>query len=329
MVNRRTFLRGAGAAGALSMAGVSGCIGQFGGDQPYGDGTVTFLMSPTEPQNFMMRQYAPVREQLDQAAGENVDVELQYARNYSAILSALGSGNQEVAETGPLAAALGVKADDAEIALQRKAFGTWDYTSVIVTRSDTDIEETSDLEGEKIAFADTTSASGSLYPLYMIQQAGLDIGEAPTSDNGADFTGTWSSHAQAITALEEGQVDAAGVGKFIAVAEAGTDQYKEGIRLVEKTTGIPRAPIIVSPELSDEQQSTIVDALANAPEGMYLGKDGEEDPEDVPDSEADDLWFSDVRPADLETYRPVVDVANELGLSTDLLDSAVRTTTSG
>ena len=83
---------------------------------------------------------------------------------------------------------------------------------------------------------------------------------------------------------------------------------------METYDGIPRAPIVTSPELSDEEQSALVDAMKDAPEEMYLGEDGEADTDD-------DLWFSDVRPADVETYQPVIDVATELGIETEFLDS--------
>jgi phosphonate transport system substrate-binding protein len=307
-MQRRTFLRGAG-VGAASLT--AGCIGEFG-SRPYGDGTLTFVMSPTEPQDYMESQYAPLRDYLDEQVDDDVDVELQYAKNYSAVLRALGEGNAEIAETGPFAAALGVKADQAEVALQRFAFGTWTYFSVIVTREGTDISEPTDLEGKEIAFADTTSASGSLYPLYMLQQAGLEIGDAPLSDDGAEFSATWSGHSQAFESLMEEQVDAAGVGRFITWDyEAG--DYKEGVAEVDATGDIPRAPIVVSPELDDEKADMLVGALEEAPDEMYYGADGEADTDD-------DLWFSDVRQADLETYQPVIDVANELNLDSDLLD---------
>jgi len=326
MASRRDFLKATGAASAASMTGLAGCIGSFG-SQPYGDGTVQFMMSPTEPQNYMKKQYGPVKNHLSEQL-ENADVELQYASNYSAVLQGLGSGSADIAETGPFAAALGVKSDKANIALQRKAFGTWKYTSVIVTREDSDVEAVSDLEGKTVAFADMTSASGSLYPLWMMKKEGLSIGEAPSSDNGADFTGTWSGHAEAFKTLQDGQADAAAVGKFIT---QGDDGYADGIRPLAdymedyNENGIPRAPMVTSPELSDSNKEALVDALKDAPESMYLGENGK--PNDETDESKDgvtddDLWFSGVRPADLETYQPVIDVANELGLSTDLLDSA-------
>jgi len=321
MVRRRDFLKTAGAAGAVGLT--AGCIGQFG-SQPYGDGTLTFVMSPSEPQEYMQKQYQPVKNYLSEKVSGDASVELQYAKNYSAVLRALGSGNAEIAETGPFAAALGVKGDQCEIALQRKAYGTWDYYSVIVTKPDSGIESLSDLKGKKIAFADMTSASGSLYPLYMLKQAGLSIGQAPRSDEGADFDATWSNHAAAFESMMNGQADAAGVGRFIAY-NPEDDKYKEGVKLVDRVEGIPRAPMIMSPELSDDKQEMLTQAFVDAPDSMYLGANGK--PNDQTDESKDgvvddDLWFSDVRKASLDTYQPVIDVANDLGIESDLLDQA-------
>ena len=307
MIGRRQYLKSAGATGAALLT--AGCIGQFG-DQPYNNGEVNFLMSPTEPQDLMTAQYEPVGEQLEEATGEEVD--LRYSRSYSTILQALGSGNGDFAETGPFAAALGVKDDKAEIALQRHAFGSWTYHSVIVSQAGSDITSIEDLEGKKIAFADILSSSGSLYPLWMLQDAGLSIGEAPGSDEGAAFEASWSSHAQAAEALKAGQVDAAGVGRFIVWNYDASD-YQSDFQEVAHTSGIPRAPMIVSPTLSSDEKTTLVNAMSNAPDSMYLGADGEADTDD-------DLWFDGVRPADLSTYQPVIDVANDLGVTTDLLD---------
>jgi phosphonate transport system substrate-binding protein len=323
MASRREFLKATGAASAVGMSGLAGCIGSFG-SQPYGNGTIDFLMSPTEPQNYMKKQYGPFADHIDESV-DDADVGLQYASDYSAVLQGLGSGSADIAETGPFAAALGVNSEDAEIALQRKAFGGWKYTSVIVTHEDSDVESISDLEGETIAFADITSASGSLYPLWMLKEEGLDVGEAPSSDNGADFTGTWSGHAEAFKTLQDGQAAAAAVGKFIT---QGDDGYVEGIQPIAdymedyNEDGIPRAPMVTSPDLSDENKEALVDAISNAPEEAYLGENGKPNSDTGDDETEDDLWFSGVRSADLETYQPVIDVANELGLSTDLLDSA-------
>jgi phosphonate transport system substrate-binding protein len=241
-----------------------------------------------------------------------VPTTLRYARNYSAVLQAMGSGTADIAETGPFAAALGVKAGKADIALQRFAYGSWEYSSVIVTKEGSDISSLSDLEGETVAFADRLSASGALFPLFMLKQAGLNVGGYPQEKGEANFEATFSGHAQAFQQLANDQVAAAGVGQFITLND--DRELKDGFRYVETYDGIPRAPIVTSPELSDAEQTELVDALKDAPDSVYFGADGEEGTDD-------DLWFSDVRPADVDVYQPVIDVANELGIETEFLDS--------
>ena len=310
MTKRRTFIKTAGALGAAGAT--AGCLGSItgGGSAAYGDDRINFYMSHSEPQDLMESQYAPVEAQLEEATG--VETNLNYAAGYSAVLQSLGGGSGDVAETGPFAAALGVKEDRCDIALQRFAYGSWEYSSVIVTQQDSDIESLSDLEGERVAFADRLSASGALFPLFMLQDAGLSIGDLPTDTGDADFTPQFSSHAEAFAALERGQVAAAGVGKFITLND--DRELKDGFRFVETFDGIPRAPVIVSPELSDEEKTEVTEAFLNAPDSMYYGEDGEEGTDD-------DLWFSDVREATVEDYQPVIDVATDLGISAELLDS--------
>ena len=315
---RRRFLGGTSAALAAALAG---CTGGGGGDDdggsdptdtpvPYGNGEVNFVMSPSEPQEYMESQYQPVKEHLTEEVG--MTTKLKYARNYSAVLQAMGSGTADIAETGPFAAALGVNAGRADIALQRYAYGSWDYTSVIVTKEGSDIESLSDLDGETVAFADRLSASGALFPLFMLKEAGLDIGNYPQEQGSAAFDATFSGHAQAFKQLEEDQAPAAGVGQFITLND--DRELKDGYEYVETYDGIPRAPIVTSVELSEAEKSRLVDALEGASDDVYHGADGEADTDD-------DLWFSDLRPADVETYQPVIDVATELGIEADQLEA--------
>lgn len=338
MTKRREFLKRAGAVGSIGLTGMAGCLGGDGGGDGNDEGTATtgadestdatateeatateqaemyggelnFIMSPSEPQDQMMAQYAPVKSYLSKELG--VPAKLKYGANYSAVVRALGSGTADVAEMGPFAAALGEMDKKANIALQRKGYGSYEYASVWVTKSDSGISSLKDLKGKKVALADRLSASGSLFPLYMAKQAGLSIGEYPTGDGGADFQVQYAGgHGAAFKALESGQVDAAGVGQFIVLND--DRKLKDGYAYVEKKEGIPRAPICVSPELSEKEASKVTKSLLDAPEKMYLGEDGEADTDD-------DLWFSDVREASKDTYQPVIDVAKELGIELEQL----------
>lgn len=329
MAKRRNFLKTAGALGTIGITGLAGCTS--GDDstpegegedstptasptpEPMYGGELNFIMSPSEPQDKMMAQYSPVKAHLESELG--VEAKLKYGANYSAVVRALDSGTADVAEMGPFAAALGEIDDMADIVLQRKGYGSYEYSSVWVTKDDSGIEKLEDLKGKKVALADRLSASGSLFPLYMAKQAGLAIGDHPTGDGGADFDVQYAGgHGAAFKALESGQVEAVGVGQFIALEEndEGERVLKDGYSYVDTYDGIPRAPICVSPQLSDEEKTKLTQAMLDAPESMYLGEDGE-------DGTDDDLWFSDVREASKDTYQPVIDVAKELGIDLEQL----------
>jgi phosphonate transport system substrate-binding protein len=296
-----------------------------GGDGTTGDGTTTgdsssskmnfqngevnFNVSPSVAQESLTAQYKPIKQHLSDKLG--VPASMQLANDYSAVIEALSSGTSDVAETGPFAAALGVKSDKAEIILQRKGYGSWTYKSLIAVPADSDVEKLTDLKGKTVAFADRLSASGALYPLYNLKsEGGLKIGNLPQGAGGsADFTPNFTGgHEKSYAALKSGQVDAAGFGGFIpGIAE----NYDKNAKTIHTQDGLPRAPIVVSPELSKEEKTAITDAFTGAPDKIYYGADGKQDTDD-------DLWFNAVREAGVDKYQGVIDVANDLGVGEDI-----------
>jgi phosphonate transport system substrate-binding protein len=312
MTRRRTFLETAGVVG--STVAVAGCLGL--GGEPFNDGEIDFNVSPSVPQEDLEVQYSPVREFLSEEFDRTTKMNL--ADNYSAVIEALGSGTTDVAETGPLAAALGVNDDSAEIILQRKGYGTWTYKSIIAVRTDSDVEDVADIEGTSVAFSDPLSTSGALYPLYNISQAGVDIGNLPEGNGSeAAFDAVFAGgHVSSYEQLVQGQVEVAGMGGFVRDTAAGPspEEFENDARTLAESTGLPRAPIVVSPELSEDRTETLQQAFIDAPQEIYWGADGEEGTDD-------DLWFDDVRESDVEEYQSVVDVATELGVGTGVFES--------
>lgn len=340
MEDRRTFIKAAGAASVVGLTGLAGCTGDTSEETTTEDettesgssdtteaddttaeeeeqmnflnGEINMNVSPSVAQEQLEAQYKPIKEHLSEEIG--LPAEMRLANNYSAVIEALGSGTSDVAETGPFAAALGVSSDKADIILQRKGYGSWTYVSIIVTNKDSDIESLSDLEGKTVAFSDRLSASGCLYPLYNLKTEGdLDVGDLPEgSGSNADFEAVFAGgHPQAYETLVNGQADAAGMGGFVQGIQ---DNFDDEARVIHKHEGLPRAPIVVSPELSNEEQQAVTDAFLDAPEDIYYGADGEEGTDD-------DLWFDDVREASVEDYQGVIDVANELGVGSDIFEN--------
>jgi phosphonate transport system substrate-binding protein len=341
MTKRRTFIKSAGALGTAGL--ITGCLGGGdggdgddgdGGDGTQtesgpsvtfgGDGRVDFAISPSVPQQNLYVQYGPVRRYLQNQLPEDFDtptglgVEMNLSNNYAAVIEALGQGTADVAETGPFAAALGVNSDRAEVILQRYGYGSWEYTSIIATPADSDIESLSDLSGKSVAFSDPLSTSGCLYPLYsMSSDGGLDIGNLPEGSGAqAEFEATFAGgHVSSYQLLAQGQVDAAGMGGFVRDTSTGPspDEFSNNATTLHEDNGLPRAPIVVSPDLPQESKDAIQQAFLDAPDSVYYGADGE-------DGTDDDLWFGDVREADVDTYQSVIDVANELGVSESIFE---------
>ena len=336
MAQRRKFLKIAGAASIVGLAGCSGGGGgSDGGDmgsedsEPEmtfgGDGTVDFGISPSVPQEDLNVQYSPLENHIGSYLRENYDVpsdlsvEGTIGSNYSAIIQSLGQGTLDIAETGPFAAALGVKTGNAEIILQRYGYGSWTYKSIIATPNDSDITELSDLSGKTVAFSDRLSTSGALYPLYSMSSEGdLSVGELPEGNGSqAEFDARFAGgHVGSYTLLEQGQVDAAAMGGFVRDTKTGPapEDWQEVATTLHEDEGLPRAPMVVSPELDDDVKGAIQEAFLEGPNSIYYGADGE-------DGTEDDLWFGRVREATQDDYQSVIDVANELGVGTDIFES--------
>ncbi|WP_336036104.1 phosphate/phosphite/phosphonate ABC transporter substrate-binding protein [Halobacterium yunchengense] len=353
MAGRRKFIKLAGATGIAGLSGLAGCTGgggdgdgttespdteDDGGDGTTaadttesgpsmtfgGDNTVDFGISPSVPQEDLEVQYSPLEDHIGSYLRENYDVpsglevEGTIGSNYSAIIQSLGQGTLDIAETGPFAAGLGVMTENAEIILQRYGYGGWTYKSIIAVPNDSDIESLSDLSGKTVAFSDRLSTSGALYPLFSMSSEGdLDVGELPEGNGSqAEFDARFAGgHVQSYTLLEQGQVDAAAMGGFVRDTKTGPspDEWQDVATTLHEDEGLPRAPIVVSPELSEEAKEAIQTAFLEGPDSIYYGADGEEGTDD-------DLWFGDVREAGREEYQSVIDVAEELDIGTDIFD---------
>jgi phosphonate transport system substrate-binding protein len=300
------------------MAGLSGCIGSIGG----GSDSVKFLLTPSESDVDIKQQYQPLFEYLEGEA--DLTVESEVAADYAAVYQAFKSGQADLADSSPTIAIQGGNEGVTEVMGIRVAYGAAKYFSLLTTTTDSGIEELADLEGQTVAFADRLSTSGSLFPLYMLKEAGLDTGAAPDGDP-VDFTGQWSDHATAReTLVSRDEVVAAGTGAFSTAPHVPEDQFpsqfldvsaeNDGdlgtespqLNLLAASDPIPRAPIIVRSELEDGMKSSLTDALTSVTQDDLINEDLGEDQQ---------LWFTGVEPGTVDDYEPIQNVIDTLGIS--------------
>lgn len=314
--SRRTFLTVSGVAGASALTGLAGCMG---GSASGDSDTVTMLLTPDTPSD-VRPQYQPVHDMLEGEI-DGLDLEMQVPQDYSAVKPALES---EQAEIGMDDVTLISNPDIMDVFGTAVVGGAAFYFSMMLTKPDTEIDERTDLEGKQVAFADRLSTSGSIFALYALDQAGLDIGEAPDGSP-VDFDGTWSNHEDAVQKVVNDNADACctwtGNGMAYLAADQEIPQEVEDedsfignrgnadatLRPFWWSFPIPKQPIYARNTWDSPMKDKIRQQLLNSDEELineYLPAD----------YNRDDLPFTTLEDTTIETYQPVVERLNYLGI---------------
>ena len=195
------------------------------------------------------------------------------ATDYSTIVEAMASGQVDIGIMPP-AAYVQAKDMDAAEAILTSQLGDYDqetglplegqltntFKGEILVRADSGLNELTDLKGKKIATLSPNSASGYIYPVAEMKDAGVD----PTTE--ATLT-TVNDIPSEITAVLNGQMDAAfvfeGARNVFASSFADNDLFKE-LKVLYLTEGdIPNDAIAVQPKMDDALKKEIKDVFLN------------------------------------------------------------------
>ena len=319
--NRRTFVKTAGAAGVV---GLAGCAGGTAGDTE-DTTTAQFILNPAEADVEIERQYQPMFEYLESEV--DVEIEPDRAESYTATLQSMRNDQGEIADISPSAVIAGEGVVD--VVGVRIAYGAAQYFSTVTTTPDSGIESLTDLEGELIYMGDILSVSGTLVPLTILQNAGLDVGTAPDGD-AVDFDAEYSDHTTAREQMvQRDDVMAATTGAFSSAPYVPQEQFEElsqdfvdisaeysgagdaieeegvELRLLAVSDPIPRAPLVTRSNWDDPVKADIEEAILNVSEKDLSHGDG---------YDGEPLWFTGVEEGSVETYEPIATVMDELGL---------------
>ena len=297
--------------------------GDDGGTTGDGPTELTFILNPAESDVEITEQYRPIFEYLESELP--VTIEPLRASSYAATFQNLRSGRGELADTSPSAAIAGQ--DILDVVGIRVAFGSDKYFSLITTTPDSGVEQLTDIQGQEMAMGSTLSVSGTLAPLTMLKDAGLDIGRAPDGDP-PDFTPRYSDHSTARDQLiNDPSIVAASTGAFSTAPHVPQEQFDEmsqdfveisseyegagsateeaQLDLLAVSDPLPRAPIMARSDWEDPVRSDVEETLLNAPTEAFQHGD---------DYEGDELWFSDVVPGSAEDYEPIQQILDELAI---------------
>ncbi|MCG8451947.1 MAG: phosphate/phosphite/phosphonate ABC transporter substrate-binding protein [Spirochaetales bacterium] len=144
----------------------------------------------------------------------------------------------------------------ADAALVSVRYGSPTYNGQIFVRSDSGINQISDLAGKSFARPDPLSTSGWIIPMITLKAAGIN----PDRDlsNIVDA----GSHDGAVAAVLNGDADAG--ASYVDARTRVEDDFPnvmEDVAVIEVTTDIPNDGVQFHPEIDMEMRNTIVNAL--------------------------------------------------------------------
>lgn len=270
-VSRRSVLTGALALG--SVAALSGCGGNGdGGSSAAAEITsleVQFV--PTNNDGSLEAKAEPFADYLTEKLGVETNVTL--ATDYTTIVEAMASGQVQLGIMPPAAYVMARNQGCAE-ALLTSELGAYDretglpiegeltgtFKGEILVRSDSDMQELTDLKGKKIATLSANSASGYIYPVAELKDAGVD----PVTE--CTLT-TVNDIPSEITAVLNGQQDACfvfeGARNVFANSFPDNDLFAD-LRVLYLTEGdIPNDAIAVQPDMEQDMKDKIKETFLN------------------------------------------------------------------
>ncbi|MCH8014009.1 MAG: phosphate/phosphite/phosphonate ABC transporter substrate-binding protein [Candidatus Dadabacteria bacterium] len=200
-----------------------------------------------------------------------VPVKGYVTQDHAAAVEALRNGEADISFMGGLPYVLAHEIIGAEVILSEVYRGSPTYRARIFVLRDSGIEKVEDLRGKSIAFADPISESGFIYPLEIMVEAGLlKRGDDPKEVfSNVYFAG---GYQQAIQALANGLVDAAGVSQFADLLL--TPEQLPKITWIAESKPIPSHLVCVRKGLDKERVDAFKQAMLklNQPENKHLLK---------------------------------------------------------
>lgn len=210
---------------------------------------------PNQAPDKIKAQYEPFRKYLSDRLG--MPVELFVATDYAGVVEAMANDKLDVAYFGGLTYAQAKQRAKIHPIVTEidEETQTSKYYSLIIVPSDSPVKSTAELKGKVFAFGDVSSTSGSLYPRYMLDKAGIQV---PEDLENVVYTGGHDATAQAV---QNGTVDAGGIeGRILnrLIANKTVDANK--VRIIDKNL-VEGYPWVVRDSLDKSLEDKIVNSF--------------------------------------------------------------------
>jgi phosphonate transport system substrate-binding protein len=189
----------------------------------------------------------------------NMAGEVKVAPDIDTMVEWVKTGEVDLYFDSPYPALIVSNGSGAQPLLRRWKEGIGEYTSIIFTVSENNLESLDDLKGKMIAFDEPYSTSGYMLPLAYLLEAGYQTAEKTSTDApvandevGYLFSGDDENSVQWVIS---GRVDAAVVdsGAFASIPEESRSQ----LRVLAETEALPRHVLVISPTVNAETREAV------------------------------------------------------------------------
>lgn len=261
-------------AAALSLAATAATA-----DACKGDGPLVFAVVPAENASGSIERFTPTADYL--AAQIGTPVTLRVASDYAAVIEGHKAGNIHIGWHGPGSFARAYQVTGGQVtpfaALVNN--GVIGYYAVVYVKADSPYQTLADLKGKKFGLVDPNSTSGNFALRFFMDRDEKITPETFFSD--VVFTG---SHENAVIALQQGTVDAAGnwwdneeSSNLRQMERKGMAKYDD-FRIVWKSPLLAGAPLVYINSLSEGCKAAIQEAFVEmtnrSPETYQKFNDG-------------------------------------------------------
>ena len=220
--------------------------------------------------------------------------------DYTGTVEAMRAGHAHVAFLSPLASALAFEVAGARMILAEVREGRPYYRARYWVRQDSGLNSLDELRGQTVAYNDPLSASGYLFPVAKLIEAGL-IDDADDIHNFFGRVYFAGGTELSLRALVNGFVDAAAVSMYGPAVFLSADE-REQLTYIAEHGPIPNHGIAVAGDLPDELVEELTRALLklNEPEHNHILRN---------------LYgWEEIARVDTSTYLPLIDLAREAGI---------------
>ncbi len=234
----------------------------FAADACKGDGDLTIAVVPAENAQGSIDRFTPTADYLSEQLGTKVT--LRVASDYAAVIEGQAAGNIHIAWYGPASFSRAYQVSNQNVtpfaALNNN--GVVGYYAVIYVKADSPYQTLADLKGKKFGLVDPNSTSGNFALRFFMDRDDKITPENFFSD--VVFTG---SHENAVIAIQQGTVDAAGnwwdneeSSNLRQMETKGMVKYDD-FRIVWKSPLLAGSPMAYLNTLSDGCKTAIQEAF--------------------------------------------------------------------